>query len=243
MISEYSSLITTKNTFSTEDVQSCKGTTQKCRTEGTVIEMNANPQKIALTMARRCMNAQDLAKAAGAPPQTINAVIRGRNVRPATLGKVARALGCDPLDLMDAGVNSNPQASTPEKYGGAQEAGLTITSHGTTFPVRLLVAKYCNGNLAIKLLFWNECFWDVWTVLTVNLLELCDTDCAYIDINNNGDEILAWLVKSGLAVPTGRSARSGYCNYPEYRFAPDVLKHLDPDGYAAYLAWRRGEDL
>lgn len=235
MISEYSSLITTKNTFSTEDVQSCKGTTQKCRTEGTVIEMNANPQKIALTMARRCMNAQDLAKAAGAPPQTINAVIRGRNVRPATLGKVARALGCDPLDLMDAGVNSNPQASTPEKRVDGREASLTITSHGTTFPVALKIARYNTGNLAVILMRKEEAgYWDVWTVLTVSLPVLCDTNCAYIDVNNNGEEILEWLTQNQLAVPTGRSERSGYCEYPEYRFNRAALKHLDPEGYDAY---------
>lgn len=188
-------------------------------------------------MARRCMNAQDLAKAAGAPPQTINAVIRGRNVRPASLGKVARALGCDPLDLMDAGVNSNPQASTPEKRVDGREASLTITSHGTTFPVRLQVAQYCNGNLAIKLLFWNECFWDVWTVLTVNLIIACNRDCAYIDVNNNGGEILEWLTQNQLAVPTGRRMQAGYCEYPEYRFDRAVLKRLDPEGYDAYQQW------
>ena len=120
---------------------------------------------------------------------------------------------------------------------------LLLTDCGKTFPVWLRVACYLNGNLAIKLLFWNECFLDVWTVLTVNLLEICDMDCAYIDVNNNGEEILEWLVKNGLAVPTGRSARSGYCEYPEYHFDPDALKRLDPDGYAAYLAWRRGEDV
>lgn len=181
------------------------------------------------------MNAQDLAKAAGAPPQTINAVIRGRNVRPATLGKVARALGCDPLDLMDAGVNSNPQASTPEKRVDGREASLTITSHGTTFPVALKIARYNTGNLAVILMRKEEAgYWDVWTVLTVSLPVLCDTNCAYIDVNNNGEEILEWLTQNQLAVPTGRSERSGYCEYPEYRFNRAALKHLDPEGYDAY---------
>ena len=63
--------------------------------------MRAVKQKVTLAMARQCMNPQDLAKAAGLPPQTVNGVIRGQNVRPATLGKVARALGCDPAELVD----------------------------------------------------------------------------------------------------------------------------------------------
>ena len=63
--------------------------------------MRAVTQKVTLAMARQCMNPQDLAKAAGLPPQTVNGVIRGQNVRPATLGKVARALGCDPAELVD----------------------------------------------------------------------------------------------------------------------------------------------
>ena len=63
--------------------------------------MRAKKQYLILEMARKCMNPQDLARAAGLPPQTVNGVIRGRNVRPATLGKVARALGCDPAELVE----------------------------------------------------------------------------------------------------------------------------------------------
>lgn len=62
--------------------------------------MKAVTQQVVLAMARNCMNPSDLAKAAGLPPQTVNGVIRGRSVRPATLGKVARALCCDPADLV-----------------------------------------------------------------------------------------------------------------------------------------------
>lgn len=63
--------------------------------------MKVQQLNLNLAMARKCMNPQDLAKAAGLPPQTVNGVIRGRNVRPATLGKVARALGCDPAELVE----------------------------------------------------------------------------------------------------------------------------------------------
>ncbi len=63
--------------------------------------MVADKNKLALAMARACLNPQDLAKVAEMPPQTVSGVIRGRSVRPATLGKVARALGVDPSELLE----------------------------------------------------------------------------------------------------------------------------------------------
>lgn len=63
--------------------------------------MKANREKLRIVMARACMNPQDLAKAAEMPPQTVNGVIRERSVRPATLGRIARALGVDVTEIMD----------------------------------------------------------------------------------------------------------------------------------------------
>lgn len=65
--------------------------------------MKANKEKLMLTMARACLNPRDLAQKAGMPQPTVRGLISGRNVRPATLGKVARALGCDPVDIMERG--------------------------------------------------------------------------------------------------------------------------------------------
>ena len=62
--------------------------------------MKADRKKLALAMARACMNPQDLAKAAEMPPPTVNGVIRGRSVRPATLGRIARALNVDPAEII-----------------------------------------------------------------------------------------------------------------------------------------------
>lgn len=62
--------------------------------------MKADTDKLRLAMARACMNPQDLAKAAEMPPQTVNGVLRGRSVRPATLGRIAKALGADPSELL-----------------------------------------------------------------------------------------------------------------------------------------------
>lgn len=62
--------------------------------------MKANINKLRLAMARACMNPQDLAKAAEMPPQTVNGVLRGRSVRPATLGRIAKALGVDVIEIL-----------------------------------------------------------------------------------------------------------------------------------------------
>lgn len=62
--------------------------------------MKANINKLRIAMARACMNPQDLAKAAEMPPQTVNGVLRERSVRPATLGRVAKALGVDVTEIV-----------------------------------------------------------------------------------------------------------------------------------------------
>lgn len=62
--------------------------------------MKADTQKLKLAMARACLNPQELAKIAIMPPQTVNGLIRGRSVRPATLGKAAKALGVDPAEII-----------------------------------------------------------------------------------------------------------------------------------------------
>lgn len=65
--------------------------------------MVADRKKMELAMSRVCMNPQDLAKAAEMPAQTINRALLGRGVRPATLGRIARALGVDPEDILEKG--------------------------------------------------------------------------------------------------------------------------------------------
>lgn len=62
--------------------------------------MKADTSKLRLAMARACMNPQDLAKAAEMPPQTVNGVLRGRSVRPATIGRIARALCVDVAEIV-----------------------------------------------------------------------------------------------------------------------------------------------
>ena len=62
--------------------------------------MVADKSKLQLAMARACMNPQDLAKAAGMPPQTLNGVLRERSARPGTIGRIAKALGIDVAEII-----------------------------------------------------------------------------------------------------------------------------------------------
>lgn len=62
--------------------------------------MKANKRKLEIAMARACLNTYDLANVANMPIPTVNNVISGRSVKPATIGRVARALGVDVTDLI-----------------------------------------------------------------------------------------------------------------------------------------------
>lgn len=62
--------------------------------------MKVDRNKLSLAMARACMTPESLTAAAGMPRPTVNNVISGRGVRPATLGRVAKALGVDPAELL-----------------------------------------------------------------------------------------------------------------------------------------------
>lgn len=63
--------------------------------------MKANRKKLKLAMARACMSNADLPTAAGLPGPTVKNVISGRSVRPVTLGRVAKALGVDPAEIIE----------------------------------------------------------------------------------------------------------------------------------------------
>ena len=82
---------------------------------------------------------------------------------------------------------------------------------------------------------WEDGYPEPWASLTVNLDGKRQKDCAFIDTHGDPD-FPVWIIRNGLAVPTGILQRSGFCEYPEYRFRADRLQELDPDGYASYLA-------
>ena len=105
----------------------------------------------------------------------------------------------------------------------------------TTYQVQLAVKTYCNNNLGIYMNLCKRGKVKMEEILTVNFPVTLPENCACIDINNNSRDILAWIVRNGLAKPTGRTIESGFCTYPEYRFQVSALKEADPEGYEKYL--------
>lgn len=63
--------------------------------------MKADKEKLMLAMARACMDSKELSEAAQLPRPTLNNAITGRSIRPATLGRIAKALGVDPADIIE----------------------------------------------------------------------------------------------------------------------------------------------
>lgn len=62
--------------------------------------MKADKKRIELAMARACMNTAGLSAAAGISGSTARSVISGKGARPRTLGRIARALGVDPAEII-----------------------------------------------------------------------------------------------------------------------------------------------
>ena len=116
---------------------------------------------------------------------------------------------------------------------------LKLRRYWKDYRITLRVGFYEKGNLAIQMLYWDkkEKCWLPWDSLTVNLEGRREKDHAFIDTNHNGEEILAWILRHGLAAPTGKEQQSGLCTYPEYRFREKALMEFDKDGYEEYLEY------
>lgn len=63
--------------------------------------MIADKRKLEIAMANACMNTKELQNAANLPRPTVNNVIVGKSVRPATIGKIAKALQCNVIDILE----------------------------------------------------------------------------------------------------------------------------------------------
>ena len=75
----------------------------KCRTnlkKGGEI-MRINKQKLQIAMANICITSNELQKKSELPRGTFLNVITGKNVRPATAGKIAKALNIPVENLID----------------------------------------------------------------------------------------------------------------------------------------------
>ena len=74
-----------------------------------------------------------------------------------------------------------------------------------------------NGTLAVSLYTADD--GELYDVITVNLPESSSLpeDVQFVDVNNH-PTIPEWLIGNGLAEPYPATARSGYCEYPAFRF-------------------------
>lgn len=64
-------------------------------------KMRVNRNKLKIAMAKACMNTSDLQKASEMPRPTVNNVVSGKNSRPGTIGRIAKALGVDVTEIID----------------------------------------------------------------------------------------------------------------------------------------------
>lgn len=114
---------------------------------------------------------------------------------------------------------------------------LKLKKYWHVYRIALKVTCYEKRNLAVQMLYWNRKYkcWLPWESLTVNLDGKREKNYAFIDTNYNGEEILPWIVRYRLAVPTGRTRQYGLCTYPEYRFREEALRRFDKKGYERYL--------
>lgn len=108
---------------------------------------------------------------------------------------------------------------------------INLKKYGKNHPMTFHLANYAeNGNLYVGMITNEEGWPEPWSNLTVNLSVTCKPNCAFIDTNNNGDEILDWLEDNGFGQQTGRIKVSGWCVYPEFEFDMEALmKHVVND--------------
>lgn len=106
---------------------------------------------------------------------------------------------------------------------------LNLYKYGSNHPITFKLSQYAeNGNLYVGLITTEEGYAEPWSGLTVNLSTPCKKNCAFIDTNNNGNEIIDWLISNNLGKLTGRTQLSGWCIYPEFEFNMEELeKHVE----------------
>lgn len=62
--------------------------------------MKINRKKLNIELARSCKKISDL-RGEGLSPQTLVRINRGESVKPFTVGKIAKALGVDPTEIIE----------------------------------------------------------------------------------------------------------------------------------------------
>ena len=108
---------------------------------------------------------------------------------------------------------------------------LILNKYGTENPMSFELATYAlNGNLFVGLISHEAGYPEPWGDLTVCFDIKCKPNCAFIDTNNNGNDIIDWLIAHKLGKLTGDMELSGFCMYPEFEFDMDeLMKHVTED--------------
>ncbi len=63
--------------------------------------MKIDENKLFIQLAKKNWDLSKLADALGVCPQTIQAIKKRKSPRPTTIGKIAKALDCEPEDLLE----------------------------------------------------------------------------------------------------------------------------------------------
>ena len=63
--------------------------------------MRIDEKKLFIQLAKKNWNICNLADTLGVCPQTIEAIKKRKSPRPSTIGKIAKALDCEPEDLLE----------------------------------------------------------------------------------------------------------------------------------------------
>ena len=95
--------------------------------------------------------------------------------------------------------------------------------------------------MAIKLYCGNNGYPDFWGSLTVNPPGIRPLDCAFINVQEYGTEILAWIEQNNLAKPTGHIRQVADIEVPEFCFSSRILLASDEPGYTYYSRRQKGE--
>ena len=112
-----------------------------------------------------------------------------------------------------------------------------------SYQVEVTVHTYQdNGNLYVGLNYYDEELDGMFpfghiTVNTGNKLGYLE---AAIDVNNMGEDVVAFIVDNGLAENKGTVVHSGFCIYPVYKFSKKRLSELCPMDFARYKREHKG---
>ena len=129
------------------------------------------------------------------------------------IGKVKKA--DKKLEVAVIGENNKVSLEPSECSRTTIVTTLPLVSNGQAIEVVFDIVQYAtNGATAVDLIWVSETGIEPWNNLTINLDGYPPKHHAYIDTNNNGNEIVEWLISNHLAEPTGLFRQSGFCVYP-----------------------------